>query len=137
MRKIYKSDSGLAITIKYGVTTKHINFDTMTLGNSMYATDDEKEQEGIESHSWYGDKFALAEVEDPEEEAKKAAAIAKKVADKEAEEKELHTRQFSNVADAKEYVADTFGVSRTQLRSKDAVINVAKNHGVTIIISRD
>lgn len=137
MRKIYKSDSGLAITIKCGATTKHINFDTMTMGNSMYATDNEKEQEGIESHSWYGSKIFLDEVEDPKEEAKKAAAQAKKVADKEAEERELHTRQFSNVADAKEYVADTFGVSRTQLRTKDAVINVAKEHGVTIIISRD
>lgn len=109
----------------------------MTMGNSMYATDNEKEQEGIESHSWYGSKIFLDEVEDPKEEAKKAAAQAKKVADKEAEERELHTRQFSNVADAKEYVADTFGVSRTQLRTKDAVINVAKEHGVTIIISRD
>lgn len=137
MRKIYRSDSGIAITIRCGETTKHINFDTMTMGCSMYISSDEEEQKGIESHAWYGEKFVLAEVEDSKVEAEKAKVKAKADADKAAEEKELHTRTFSNVADAKEYVADTFGVSRTQLRSKDAIVNVAKVHGITIIISRE
>ena len=100
------------------------------MGCSVYMTRDPKVQKAIESHYWYKDKFFLAESVDEKKEAaeaKKAAAKAKK---KMADEKKTHV--VTDVEDAKDYLAETFGVSRSKMKTKEDILAIAKEKGVEL-----
>ena len=101
------------------------------MGCSVYMTRDPKVQKAIESHYWYKDKFFLVESVDEKKEAaeakKKAAAKAKK---KMADEKKTHV--VTDVEDAKDYLAETFGVSRSKMKTKEDILSIAKEKGVEL-----
>ena len=59
--------------------------------------------------------------------ADKAIDILK---EKIAEEKKTYS--VTDIADAKDYLADTFGVSRTKMKTKEDVLAVAKEFGVEL-----
>lgn len=109
---------------------KRIVFDGQSNGTSIYSTRDTKEQKAIESHYWFNDKFWLEETVDEKkleaEAKKKAAARTKKI----VEEKKTYC--VTDIADAKDYLADTFGVSRTKMKTKEDVLSVAKEFGVEL-----
>lgn len=130
MFKVYQANCDIAFNIKQDGGSKRIVFEGQSHGTSSYSTRDQKEQKGIEDHYWFNDKFFLKESVDE----KKLAAEAKKkndeMAKRAASAKNVHT--VTDVADAKEYLAERFGVSRSKMKTKADVLAVAKENGVEL-----
>ena len=127
----YQSGTDLAFSVMVGNERMRILFEGKSTGSSVYITRDPKVQKAIESHYWFKDKFFLAESIDEKKEAaeakKKAAAKAKK---KVAEEKKTHV--VTDVEDAKDYLAETYGVSRSKMKTKEDILAIAKEKGVEL-----
>lgn len=121
----YQAGTDLAFSVMVGDERMRIVFEGKTMGSSVYMTRDPKVQKAIESHYWFNDKFFLAESID--EKKKKAAAKAKK---KVADEKKTHV--VTDVEDAKDYLAETYGVSRSKMKTKEEILAVAQEHGVEL-----
>lgn len=130
MFNTYQAGTDLAFSVMVGNERVRIVFEGKTMGSSVYMTRDPKLQKAIESHYWFKDKFFLAESVDEKKEAaeakKKAAAKTKKKVD----EKKTHI--VTDVEDAKEYLAETFGVSRSKMKTKDDILAIAKEKGVEL-----
>ena len=130
MYKTYQGYSDLAFNVKVNGNKKRIVFDAQSRGTSIYSTRDTDEQKAIESHCWYNDKFWLAESVDEkklEAEAKKKATAKTKKA--EAEKK---TVSVQDIADAKDYLAETFGISRSKMKTREDVLAIAKENNVEL-----
>lgn len=127
----YQAGSDLAFSVMVGNERMRIVFEGKTMGSSVYMTRDPKVQKAIESHYWFKDKFFLAESIDEKKEAadvkKKAAAKTKK---KVADEKKTHS--VTDVEDAKDYLAETYGVSRSKMKTKEDILAIAKEKGVEL-----
>lgn len=127
----YQAGTDLAFSVMVGDERMRIVFEGKTMGSSVYMTRDPKVQKAIESHYWFNDKFFLAESIDEKKEAaeakKKAAAKAKK---KVSDEKKTHV--VTDVEDAKDYLAETYGVSRSKMKTKEEILAVAQEHGVEL-----
>ena len=127
----YQSGTDLAFSVMVGNERMRILFEGKSTGSSVYITRDPKVQKAIESHYWFNDKFFLVESIDEKKEAaeakKKAAAKAKK---KVAEEKKTHV--VTDVEDAKDYLAETYGVSRSKMKTKEDILAIAKEKGVEL-----
>ena len=126
----YQAGTDLAFSVMVGNERMRIIFEGKSMGSSVYMTRDPKVQKAIESHYWFNDKFFLVESIDEKKEAaeakKKAAAKTKKKVD----EKKTHI--VTDVEDAKEYLAETFGVSRSKMKTKDDILAIAKEKGVEL-----
>lgn len=127
----YQAGTDLAFSVMVGNERMRINFEGKSTGSSVYMTGDPKVQKAIESHYWFNDKFFLVESIDEKKEAaeakKKAAAKAKK---KVADEKKTHV--VTDVEDAKDYLAETYGVSRSKMKTKEDILAIAKEKGVEL-----
>lgn len=127
----YQAGTDLAFSVMVGDERMRIVFEGKTMGNSVYMTRDPNVQKAIESHYWFNDKFFLAESIDEKKEAaeekKKAAAKAKK---KVSDEKKTHV--VTDVEDAKDYLAETYGVSRSKMKTKEDILAIAKEKGVEL-----
>lgn len=130
MFNTYQAGTDLAFSVMVGNERMRIVFEGKTMGSSVYMTRDTKVQKAIESHYWFNDKFFLVESVDEKKEAaeakKKAAAKTKKKVD----EKKTHI--VTDVEDAKEYLAEAFGVSRSKMKTKDDILAIAKEKGVEL-----
>ena len=127
----YQAGTDLAFSVMVRNERMRIIFDGKSVGCSVYMTRDTKVQKAIESHYWFNDKFFLVESIDEKKEAaeakKKAAAKAKK---KVADEKKTHV--VTDVEDAKDYLAETYGVSRSKMKTKEDILAIAKEKGVEL-----
>lgn len=131
MFKKYQAGTDLAFSVMVGNERMRIVFEGKTMGCSVYMTRDPKVQKAIESHYWFKDKFFLAESIDEKKEAaevKKKAAVKnnKKVTD----DKKTHV--VTDVEDAKDYLAETYGVSRSKMKTKEDILAIAKEKGVKL-----
>lgn len=125
----YQAGTDLAFSVMVGNERMRIVFEGKTMGSSVYMTRDPKVQKAIESHYWFKDKFFLAESIDEKKEAaevKNKAAAKKKVAD------EKKTHSVTDFEDAKDYLAETFGVSRSKMKTKEDILAIAKEKGVEL-----
>lgn len=131
MYKKYQAGTDLSFSVMVGNERVRVVFEGKTMGCSIYGTRDEKLQKAIESHYWFKDKFFLVEAVDEKKEAaeakKRAAAKIKKKA---AEEKKTHI--VTDFEDARDYLAETFGVSRSKLKTKEDILSIAKEKGVKL-----
>lgn len=131
MYKKYQAGTDLSFSVMVGNERVRVVFEGKTMGCSIYGTRDEKLQKAIESHYWFKDKFFLVEAVDEKKEAaeakKRAAAKIKKKA---AEEKKTHV--VTDIEDAKDYLAETFGVSRSKMKTKEDILAIAKEKGVEL-----
>lgn len=131
MFKKYQAGTDLAFSVMVGNERMRINFEGKTMGCSVYMTRDPKVQKAVESHYWFKDKFFLVETVDEKKEAaevkKKAAAKTKKNV---ADEKKTHS--VTDVEDAKDYLAETYGVSRSKMKTKEDILEIAKEKGVEL-----
>ncbi|MCI6448787.1 MAG: hypothetical protein MSA39_09845 [Prevotella sp.] len=131
MYKKYQAGTDLSFSVMVGNERVRVVFEGKTMGCSIYGTRDEKLQKAIESHYWFKDKFFLVEAVDEKKEAaeakKRAAAKTKKKA---AEEKKTHI--VTDFEDARDYLAETFGVSRSKLKTKEDILSIAKEKGVEL-----
>lgn len=127
----YQAGTDLAFSVMVGDERMRIVFEGKTMGNSVYMTRDPNVQKAIESHYWFNDKFFLAESIDEKKEAaeekKKADAKTKK---KVADEKKTHV--VTDIEDAKDYLAETYGVSRSKMKTKEDILAIAKEKGVEL-----
>ncbi len=131
MYKKYQAGTDLSFSVMVGNERVRVVFEGKTMGCSIYGTRDEKLQKAIESHYWFNDKFFLKEAVDEKKEAaeakKRTAAKTKKKA---AEEKKTHI--VTDFEDARDYLAETFGVSRSKLKTKEDILSIAKEKGVEL-----
>lgn len=111
----------------------HVSFTPITGGSSVYYTKDEAVQKGLESHYKFGKLFKLAATIDEEKLAAAKQAeeeAAKKAADGEGKLKEI---TVACVDDAKDYLSEKYGVSRTKIRSIKAVQEAAATYGIVFV----
>ena len=139
MLKIYKSKSQVSVTVrlKSGSNT-HITFQPQTGGGSIYYTKDDIVQDGLESHPKFGRLFKLVGAQ---EEVKPAVKKVEANNDGNGPEEAEGAKQTASGAtftascndDAKEYLAEKYGVKRSLMRNKDQILAAAQQHGVEII----
>ena len=127
MIKRYKSKSAISVNVvlRKG-KSMHVSFTVQSDGSSVYLTENEEVQYGLEHHYKYGKLFYLVrdagEVKDEKQEAE---------ADK--PESKMRKVKVSDLAAAKDFLADTFGVSRTSLRSGKSIVEAAKEHHIEFV----
>ena len=100
----------------------HVSFTPITGGGSVYITSNEDIQKALERHSRFGKLFKI-DVNYKEEEpvVEEAAAV---------EEPRAKVMKMASLDDAKAYLADNFGISRTKLRSKKQIEDAAAANGI-------
>ena len=138
MQKTYKSKSFLSISVSMGKMTiqdlqvsdktvtkdvfKHITFEPDSSGYAYYSTDDEEEQKAIEAHPLFNKMFVVKDAP--------ASVVAKKAAAVPVDKKEV---EVTSAADAKQYLVDTFGISRTKIQSTADIKKYAEQNGVVFV----
>ena len=149
MTKKYHSKScvSLSVPIKDGICA-HISFDSLTGGGSVFYTDDEELQEALEKHHMYGKLFKEeiipAATTAPAKSKKKAkGSEVGKVNSEESDSTEetedgndgstLKEVRVTDLEDARNYLADTFGVSRTKIRLQKDIEAFAESKGVKFV----
>lgn len=128
MTKVYKARTDLSVNIVLpSGFSRYVSFVPATDGSSWYRTNDEDIMWGLEHHYRYGELFFGHFVE----EAKPRVV--------EAPEDETETRrvEVADLAEAKDYLADKFGVSRTMLRGEKSIMAQAEANGVTFVIKEN
>lgn len=130
MKKYYSSDSHIAINVLLeNGNSMHIAFTPISNGGSVYNTEVEVIQNALENHYRYNDLFVLDREEDTN------APIEESVTDseqnsKQDEEDEVRKVKVNDLGEAKDYLAETFGVSRTSLRGQKAILEAAKANNI-------
>lgn len=123
MTKTYKSGSDISINVILSDKKNlHISFTPSSDGTSTYTTKDAGVQAAIEKHYRFGKLFRLERVEEerkPKEKPVQSSPVKKN--------EEISVPDLSV---AKDILADRFGISRTLLRTKDAIMEHAAAHGV-------
>lgn len=114
----------------FSVGMRRIAFHATTNGRSYYITDDEELQKGIERHPWFKSKFYLESVEDA---SPQPSPVER---EKGSDKKELVEMSFLTLADAKSYLADKFGVVRSNIKTQEAAISAGEANGVKIIFGK-
>ena len=118
--------STLHINVKLGENNyKHISFDSMSNGNSVYRTANEAIQDALERHSYFGKSFNVINVEDSEKVEEVKPVEVTKTKD--------NTVTVTDLDDAKNYLVEHYELSRTKLRSKKAILEAAEAHGVVFV----
>jgi hypothetical protein len=129
MTKHYISDSHIAINVTLdGGESMHLSFIALSNGGSVFSTDSEELQNAIERHYRFGDLFLL----DRMEESKKTSETANEeyTSVKESEDGNIQKITVNDLGEAKNYLADTLGISRTSLRSLKTILEVAKANNI-------
>lgn len=103
----------------------HVSFTPQTGGGSVFYTDDNALAEALEKHVRFGRLFKKAA------EPVKVEVVKAVVAEPEMKENE---KTFACYEDAKDYLVDTFGISRTKLRSKTAIDAAAQANNIILKI---
>lgn len=130
MFKTYQGYSDLAFNVQIDGSLRRVVFDGQSKGTSIFSTRDTKLQNAMEKHCWYKDKFFLVEAFD---EKKQEAEAKKKAAAKATQsEEEKKTYVVEDIADAKDYLAEQFGVSRSKMKTKEDVLAIAKENNVVL-----
>lgn len=128
MIKRYKSTTDISINVVMKKSKKnlHISFTAQSDGSSYYLTDDKEVQYAIEHHYQFGKKFKLDTAY--KEESKIADSSNKNDGSSEAES--IQTIMVADMTEARDYLAENFGISRTRLRGEDSIAEYAKAHNI-------
>lgn len=122
----FTSKSHVALSVPLEKGNAHISFIEKTGQGSVFYTDNEKLAKAMRKHPKFGKLFREEEIK---EEAKEEVPDAPDITDDGTKQPEV---SFSNNEDAKEYLADRFGVSRSKLRTRQEMEEVAKANNLTI-----
>ncbi|MCU6767834.1 hypothetical protein OCV73_02530 [Barnesiella propionica] len=139
-RYIAKTNISVNIILPSGKST-HITFSPLTGGSSVFYTDDKDIQQGLKQHRKMGKLFkedALpgeAEIKKIEKQiilTETEGAINRDMEDnKESGTNGSTIIYVSCLEDAKDYLSEKFGISRTKLRSTKAIKEAAEANGIT------
>lgn len=144
--KTYKSRTCIAINVVLASKkNRHISFEPCTDGSSTFTTTSSDIQEAIEKHYNYNKLFflesSIVEKED-EKKSEKTTETGDGVDEPTGDDEPKDTKstgddvkkvEISDIEAAKDYLADTFGISRTLLRSKKAIMEQAQAHNVEFV----
>lgn len=122
----FTSKSHVALSVPLEKGNAHISFIEKTGQGSVFYTDNEKLAKAMRKHPKFGKLFREEEIK---EEAKEEVPDTPDATDNGTKQPEV---SFSNNEDAKEYLADRFGVSRSKLRTRQEMEEVAKANNLTI-----
>lgn len=126
MRKfVSNSILSLNVVLDNG-SSVHVSFNPQSGGGSVFYCDDALAN-AMRNHYKFGRSFREVAVPVVEPVAVVAEAVEKK---EESKAKEL---SFACNDDAKDYLADAFGASRSKMRTRSAIEAIAKSHGLTIV----
>ena len=132
MTKYYISDSHIAINVTLdGGESVHLSFIALSNGGSVFSTDSEELQNAIERHYRFGDLFTLDHIEEPKNTSETANEEYTPV--KESEDGNIQKITVNDLGEAKNYLADTLGISRTSLRSLKTILEVAKANNIEFV----
>ena len=132
MTKHYISDSHIAINVTLdGGESMHLSFIALSNGGSVFSTDSEELQKAIERHYRFGDLFTLDHIEEPKNTSETANEEYTSV--KESEDGNIQKITVNDLGEAKNYLADTLGISRTSLRSLKTILEVAKANNIELV----
>lgn len=120
MMKRYTSSSDISINVRKEGKNVHISFDAITGGGSQFYTDDESLQKAIESHPRYGELFTLKD-----EPVKVPEPVV------EQPEQDDSTVKVGSLADAKDYLVRNFDIPRSNLKTKQRILEAAQTVGIT------
>ena len=123
MQKTYTASTELSFNVCMGTGHRHVAFVPFTRGGSSLTTDDPELQAAIERHRFFGTRITMT-IDDGEPVPQQAK-----------EKPEEEHLEFASPSDAKDYVADRWGISRTQLRTCAQIAQIAATHGVIIHFS--
>ena len=143
MIKSYKANTNISINVVLPGSKKnlHIAFVPMSDGSSFFSTENEEIQQGMERHYKFGSLFRFVGASDTGK-PRNAPAKAKTKEERAPEEAEGTGENgeseagttvkvtVTDLASAKDYLADKFGISRTLLRSTKAIMEQAAAHGI-------
>lgn len=126
MRKQYKASRGLSINVVVGKNTNvHVAFEGRSDGSSYYATDDADLQHAIEHNCHFGHLFFLDSAEDEQVSSPSPEVTP------DAPSSEQVVVEVTDIDEAKDYLAEKYGISRTMLRSKSAILSEGESRGIT------
>ena len=141
MKYTAKTHVALNVVLPSG-KSMHISFTPITGGGSVFYTNDPSVAQALDSHYKFGHLFKKVEEPAKAMQAKAPAhpetkAEAKAAAEEPAkvEKKKDRTLTFACYEDAKDYLVETFGISRTKLRTQKAIEDMAKANNVKLVIS--
>lgn len=130
MKKYYSSDSHIAINVLLeNGNSMHIAFTPISNGGSTYNTEVEVIQNALENHYRYNDLFVLDREEDTNAPIEEPTQNTEEDPNQE-EESNIRKIRVSDIGEAKDYLAETFGVSRTSLRGQKAILEAAKANNI-------
>ncbi len=130
MTKKYKAKSQIALNVVLGTgKSVHVSFSAQTGGGSIYYTDNKELQNALERHPKFGRLFKR---DDSEPVAVSAPAEAPSVDD--AGAGGLKEMSFACLDDAKDFLVDRYGMSRTKLRSQSAIEEAGRQEGYAFVI---
>ena len=129
---IAKSDVAVCVTFADG-SHKHIKFFPKTNGGSVYYTDNKDEQDALEAHARYGKLYKIDETAVEVEAPAAPVAPAQDAVAAAPEAMPLTEITVTDLAAAKDYLCDRFGISRTKLRSTNAIFTAAGENGIKFI----
>ncbi len=126
MTKTYTSKTEVSFNVRVDDAWVHVGFVPLTLGGSYFTTSDTRLQEAIERHRFFGRWVTVAPqapaADHPSEnDAGKPSGGPQPIS-------------FGSLADAKEWVAAEYGISRTLLRTRAQIEAVALDHGKILTI---
>lgn len=125
MTKEYRSKSCVSFSVNLpSGKSRRVSFSPQTAGGSVFYTADPDVQAGLENHPFFGKMFVLAPARNEVATEKK-----KKAETSPAKKEPLHV-PYTNIPDAKDYLAINFDVPRTKVRTKDDVKNFGALHNV-------
>lgn len=135
MNKIYKSRSSISINVVLAnKKSMHIAFTSQSDGSSVYITGNEAVQKALERHYQFGKLFRFTGVShaSPKDDASAEDAASGKATAPTSGETVSEKRKVtvSDYTVAKDFLADTFGLSRTSLRSQKAILEAAEQHNI-------
>ena len=130
MKKYYSSDSHIAINVLLeNGNSMHIAFTPISNGGSTYNTEEEVIQNALENHYRYNDLFVLDREEDTNALIEEPTQNTEEDPNQ-AEESNIRKVKVNDLGEAKDYLAETFGVSRTSLRGQKAILEAAKANNI-------
>lgn len=121
----------LSVALKGGGNA-HVSFTELTGKGSVFTTDDKRLAESLRQHHKFGKLFKEEEVkeEHPAADAKGGGENAAEVHDAAGKAEDALT--FDNNEDAKDYLAEKYGISRSKMRTRAAIVEAAKGVGVQV-----
>lgn len=127
--KQYKANTSIAISVVLkSKKSMHVTFAPQSDGSSVFATSNKDLQDALENHYKFGRLFNLVSTTTAEEKP----ATAEEEAETTAPEPEKIVVKVADLQEAKDYLADKFGISRTtmKLNNKKSILEAAEAHNV-------